>query len=190
MSKTTFKGNAILSPVPPVMVSCGDGEKNNIITVAWTGTMCTNPPITYISVRKERYSYDIIDKTGEFVINLVPKNLASVCDTCGVKSGRDIDKFKEFHLTAQKGMLKNAPLISECPVNIECKVKEKLSLGTHDCFISEIVSVNVDDSLIDKNGRITLWKANLIAFMHGSYYELGKHIGNFGFSVKKKKRKK
>ncbi len=189
MDKTVFKGNAILSPVPPVMVSCGDGEKNNIFTVAWTGTMCTDPPITYISVRPSRYSYDIIEKTGEFVINLVPKSLTAVCDTCGVKSGRDIDKFKEFRLNAEMGKLNYAPMIAQCPVNIECKVKEKLTLGTHDCFIAEIISVNVDNTLIDKTGRITLWKANLIAFAHGSYYELGNHIGNFGFSVKKKKSK-
>jgi len=190
MEKTVFKGNAMLSPVPPVLVSCGDENHKNVFTVAWTGTMCTDPPITYISVRPSRYSYDLIEKSGEFVINLVPSSLVSVCDSCGVKSGRDIDKFKEYNLSSEMGKLKHAPMISQCPVNIECKVRQKLSLGTHDVFIADIISVNVDNSLIDKNGRITLWKAGLIAYAHGSYYELGKHLGTFGFSVRKKKKKR
>ena len=188
MDKTVFKGSAMLSPVPPVMVSCGDGENINVFTVAWTGTMCTSPPITYISVRPSRYSYGLIEKSGEFVINLVPRRLAAVCDSCGVVSGRDINKFEKYSLTPQKGVLECAPIIAECPVNIECKVSQKLSLGTHDVFIAEIVRVNVADELIDKKGAIALWKAELIAYAHGSYYTLGSHIGKFGFSVQKKKK--
>ena len=188
MDKTVFKGSAMLSPVPPVMVSCGDGENINVFTVAWTGTMCTSPPITYISVRPSRYSYGLIEKSGEFVINLVPRRLAAVCDSCGVVSGRDINKFKKYSLTPQKGVLECVPIIAECPVNIECKVSQKLSLGTHDVFIAEIVRVNVADELIDKKGAIALWKADLIAYAHGSYYTLGSHIGKFGFSVQKKKK--
>ncbi len=190
MDKSVFKGSAMLAPVPAVMVSCGDGERQNIFTVAWTGTMCTNPPVTYISVRPERFSYGIIEKSGEFVINLVPKSLVSVCDTCGVKSGRDIDKFAAFSLTAAKGALSFAPMIEQCPVNIECRVRQKLCLGTHDVFIADIVQVNVDNSLIDKNNAIRLWKADLTAYAHGSYYSLGTHLGDFGFSVRKKKRGK
>lgn len=188
MEKEIFKGGAMLSPVPPVMVSCGNGEEVNILTVAWTGTMCTNPPVTYISVRPTRHSHSIISKTGEFVINLVPSKLVSVCDTCGVKSGREIDKFKEFNLNREKGSKVDAPIIKECPVNIECKVREVISLGTHDVFIADILAVQVDKSLIDKEGKIKLWKADLLAYAHGSYYTLGKHLGDFGFSVRKKKK--
>ncbi|MBR4030849.1 MAG: flavin reductase family protein [Clostridia bacterium] len=188
MEKEIFKGGAMLSPVPPVMVSCGDEENRNILTVAWTGTMCTNPPVTYISVRPTRHSHSIISETGEFVINLVPSKLVSVCDTCGVKSGRDIDKFQEFNLHHEKGSKVDAPIIKECPVNIECKVREVISLGTHDVFIADILAVQVDKSLIDKEGKIKLWKADLIAYAHGSYYTLGKHLGDFGFSVRKKKK--
>lgn len=188
MEKEIFKGGAMLSPVPPVMVSCGDEENRNILTVAWTGTMCTNPPVTYISVRPTRHSHSIISETGEFVINLVPSRLVSVCDTCGVKSGRDIDKFEEFNLHHEKASKIDAPIIKECPVNIECKVREVISLGTHDVFIADILAVQVDKSLIDKEGKIKLWKADLIAYAHGSYYTLGKHLGDFGFSVRKKKK--
>lgn len=188
MEKEIFKGGAMLSPVPPVMVSCGNGEETNILTVAWTGTMCTNPPVTYISVRPTRHSHSIISKTGEFVINLVPSKLVSVCDTCGVKSGRDINKFEEFNLNHEKGSKVDAPIIKECPVNIECKVREVISLGTHDVFIADILAVQVDKSLIDKEGKIKLWKADLLAYAHGSYYTLGKHLGDFGFSVRKKKK--
>lgn len=182
----------MLAPVPPTLISCGDGETKNIFTVAWTGIMCTDPAVTYISVRPSRYSYDIIEKTGEFVINLVPASLARACDTCGVKSGRDVNKWELFNLHPQSASQVNAPLIEECPVNIECSVREKLSLGTHDVFIADILAVNVDSNLIDKNGKVCLWKANLLAYAHGSYYTLGKHIGDFGFSVRKKstKRKK
>lgn len=190
MEKRIFKGGAMLSPVPPVMVSCGDENNKNIFTVAWTGTMCTDPPVTYISVRPTRYSHEIISKTGEFVINLVPSKLVSVCDTCGVKSGRDIDKFETFNLHSERGSKVNAPLIEECPVNIECKVRQVIPLGTHDVFIADILAVHVDNSIIDDKGKIKLWKADLLAYAHGSYYSLGKHLGDFGFSVRKKKTKK
>ncbi len=190
MGKTVFKGGAMLSPVPAVMVSVGDKSLHNVFTVAWTGIMCTNPPVTYISVRPSRFSYDIIEKTGEFVINLVPSNLVKECDFAGVKSGRDINKFNELNLTPAKANKVNAPIIEECPVNIECKVREKIKLGTHDCFIADILCVNVDDKLIDENGKIKLWKANLTAYSHGSYYALGKHLGDFGFSVRKKKKRR
>lgn len=153
--KQTFPGGALLSPVPPTLVSCGNGETKNIFTVAWTGTMCTKPPVTYISVRQSRFSYDLIEKSGEFVINLVPENLVSVCDSCGVKSGRDLDKFETYSLTAAAAKtLKNAPIIEECPVNIECKVIQKIPLGSHDVFMANITAVNVNSDLIDENGKI------------------------------------
>ena len=189
--KQTFPGGALLSPVPPTLVSCGDGEMKNVFTVAWTGTLCTKPPVTYVSVRKSRFSYGLIEKSGEFVINLVPENLVSVCDSCGMKSGRDLDKFEAFNLTAAAAKtLKSAPIIEECPVNIECKVIQKIPLGSHDVFMASITAVNVDSDLIDENGKIRLWKAKLCAYAHGSYYALGKHLGDFGFSVRKKKKRK
>ncbi len=190
MEKTVFKGGAMLSPTPPTMVSCGEGDDANIITVAWTGIMCTNPAVTYVAIRPSRHSYGIIEKTGEFVINLVPSHLTKACDLCGVKSGRDINKWAECNLHQKKASAVNVPLIEECPVNIECRVREKLSLGTHDVFIADVLAVNVDSKLIDLNGKIRLWKADLIAYSHGSYYTLGKHLGDFGFSVKKKNKKR
>ena len=190
MEKTAFNPSAMLSPVPPTMVSCGVGDDINVFTVAWTGTLCTSPAVTYISVRPTRHSYSLIEKTGEFVINLVPSFLVKACDTCGVKSGRDVNKWELCNLTPQKATKVSAPMIEECPVSIECKVREKISLGTHDVFVADILAVNVDSSLIDENGKIRLWKADLTAFMHGSYYTVGKHLGDFGFSVKKKKKKK
>ncbi len=189
MEKTTFKGGTMLSPTPPTMVSCGERESANIITVAWTGIMCTNPAVTYVAIRPSRHSYDIIEKTREFVINLVPSSLTKVCDLCGVKSGRDVNKWEICNLHPQKATAVNAPMIEECPVNLECRVREKISLGTHDVFIADILAVNVDSKLIDENGKIRLWKADLIAYSHGSYYTLGRHLGDFGFSVKKKKKR-
>ena len=180
----------MLSPVPPTMVSCGQGENANIITVAWTGILCTKPPVTYISVRPERHSYGLIEESGEFVINLVPSSLAAVCDTCGVKSGRDVNKFELAGLHKAEAQAVSAPLIDECPVNIECRVRDKLSLGSHDVFIADILAVDVDTALIDQNGKIRMWKADLLAYAHGSYYTLGRHLGDFGFSVRKKKKKK
>ncbi len=189
MEKITYKGGAMLSPNPPTMVSCGDGETTNIITIAWTGIMCTKPAIAYIAVRPTRYSYDIIDKTGEFVINLVPSTLAKECDLCGVKSGSEVNKWELCNLHEQKATAVKAPMIEECPVSIECKVREKLALGSHDVFIADILAVNVDSSLLDENGKIRLWKAGLMAYSHGSYYTMGRHLGDFGWSVKKKKKR-
>ena len=184
--KKTFNGFPILAPVPPVMVSCGSMESSNIITIAWTGIICSDPPMTYISIRPERFSYDIINKSKEFVINLVPSSLIRKTDFIGTYSGRKIDKFQETGLTKEKASFIDAPMISECPVNIECIVKDITKLGSHDLFLSEIVKVDVDDSLIDEKGKIHLEKAHLSAYCHGSYYEIGKRIGPRGLSVRKK----
>lgn len=172
-------------PLPAVMVSCGDMENSNIITVAWTGTICTNPAMTYVSIRPERYSYDIIKSTGEFVINLTTSELAYATDWAGVRSGKDYDKFKELGLTKEKATNVNCPLIKESPVCIECRVKEIKELGSHHMFIAEVLSVDADEKYMDETGRFCLEKANLITYSHGQYYELGKNIGKFGFSVKK-----
>ena len=171
--KQTWRAGNMLYPVPAVMVSCArKGEKPNIITVAWAGTVCSDPAMVSISVRKERYSHDIIKETGEFVINLTTRKLARATDYCGVKSGRDVDKFADMHLT-------------ESPVNIECKVKQVLELGSHDMFIAEVMAVNVDESLLDEKGTLHLSDADLIAYSHGRYYGLGDFIGKFGYSVQK-----
>ena len=172
MSKISFKPGTMLNPVPAVMVSCGDGDVNNIITIAWTGIINTDPPMTYVSVRKERYSHDIIKKTGEFVINLTTEKLAFATDYCGVKSGRDVDKFKEQNLTAEESKVVKCPSIAESPVNIECKVTEIKELGSHDMFIAEIVNVNVDEDLMDEKGKLCLEDAGLIAYNHGHYFAL------------------
>lgn len=188
MKKQTWRAGNMLYPVPAVMVSCKRGrEKANIITVAWAGTVCSDPAMVSISVRKSRYSHDIITESGEFVVNLTTKKLARATDFCGVRSGRDIDKFKEMHLTEYKSTKIKAPGIMESPVNIECKLKQVIELGTHDMFLAEVVAVNVNEDLLDEKGTLHLDKAELIAYAHGQYYGLGQHIGKFGYSVKKKK---
>lgn len=191
MGKSVWKPGTVVYPVPAVMVSCGniDGEKN-IITVAWTGTINTNPPMTYVSIRPERHSYEMIKKSGEFVINLVTEKLAYACDYCGVRSGKDIDKFKEMKLTAVKGNEVLAPLIYESPVNIECKVKDIIELGSHHMFIGEVVSVSVSDEYMDKTGKFHFNKSKPICYSHGGYFGLGKQLGTFGYSVKKRDNKK
>ena len=191
MGKSVWKPGTVVYPVPAVMVSCGniDGEKN-IITVAWTGTINTNPPMTYVSIRPERHSYEMIKKSGEFVINLVTEKLAYACDYCGVRSGKDIDKFKEMKLTAVKGNEVLAPLIYESPVNIECKVKDIIELGSHHMFIGEVVSVSVSDEYMDKTGKFHFNKSKPICYYHGGYFGLGKQLGTFGYSVKKQDNKK
>ncbi len=189
MSKLVWKPGTMVYPLPAVMVSCGDMENSNIITIAWTGIVNTNPAMTYISVRPERYSYNIIKENGEFAINLTTKNLAKATDFCGVKSGRDIDKFKEMNLTKEKGNFVKCPLIKEAPVNIECKVVEVKHLGSHDMFLAEILAVNVDDKYLDEKGTFDMGKCELMAYSHGKYYELGKELGKFGHSVTKKKKK-
>lgn len=187
MGKQIWKPGTVLYPVPVVMVSCGTEEQPNIITIAWTGIINSDPAMTYISVRKERGSYDTIKNSGEFVINLVTKDLTYACDYCGVKSGRDIDKFKEMKLTPKKGEQVSAPIIYESPVNIECKVKDVIALGTHDMFLAEVVSVSVSDEYFDESGKFHFNDSNPICYSHGAYYTLGEELGSFGYSVKKKK---
>lgn len=188
MSKIAFKPGTMLSPVPAVMVSCGEGSEQNIITIAWTGIINSDPPITYVSVRKERYSHDIIEQAGEFVINLTTEKLAFAADYCGVRSGRDVDKFKEQNLTPVESHVVRCPSIGESPVNLECRVIEKKEYPTHDMFIAEIVSVSVDEALMDENGRLCLEEAGLIAYSHGRYFPLKKQeLGGFGYSVMKPK---
>lgn len=189
MSKISFKPGNMLYPVPAVMVSCArKGEKPNIITVAWAGTVCSSPAMLSIAVRKERYSHAIISETKEFVVNLVTKKLTFATDYCGVKSGRDVDKFKDMHLTPQESQNVSAPGIAESPVNIECRVVDVKPLGSHDLFIAEVVGVTVDDSYMDSKNVFHLNDAGLVAYSHGEYYELGKKIGRFGYSVQKKKK--
>lgn len=191
MAKQTWKAGNMVYPLPAAMVSCArEGEKPNIITVAWTGTICTNPPMLYISVRPERYSYDIIKETGEFVLNLTTKDLAKATDYCGVRSGRDVDKFKETGLTPEPAEHVKAPLIKEAPVNIECQVTEIKELGSHHMFIAKALAVHVEDSYMDEKGKFQLNKTGLMAYSHGEYLELGKCFGTFGFSVKKPAKKK
>ena len=186
MSKQTWKPGNMLYPVPAVMVSCRrEGEKPNIITVAWAGTICSDPAMVSISVRKERYSHDIIKDSGEFVVNLTTRKLCYATDYCGVKSGRNTDKFADMHLTPQQSVKIAAPAIKESPVNIECKVKDIIELGSHDMFIAEVMAVNVDESLLDEKGTLHLSDADLIAYSHGRYYGLGDFIGKFGYSVQK-----
>lgn len=190
MAKRTFKGGAMLNPVPAVMVSCGS-RKPNIITIAWTGIVNSNPPMTYISVRKERYSHNIIENTGEFVINLCSEELAFATDFCGVRSGRDTDKFREMKLTPERAEIVRCPMIKESPVNIECRVREIIELGSHDMFIADILRVHVDEQYIDQADRIRLDQASLVAYNHGEYFGLKRQpIGKFGFSVMKPKTRK
>lgn len=191
MSKLNFKPGTMLNPVPAVMVSCGLGDEHNIITVAWTGIVNSEPPMTYVSVRKERHSHHLIKESGEFVINLTTEKLAFATDYCGVKSGRDIDKFKEQNLTPVKGEKVDCPVIKESPVNLECKVREIHEYGSHDMFVADIVNVQVDEDLLDEKGRIRLDQAGIVAYNHGEYFGLKKQpIGKFGFSVMKAKTKK
>ena len=191
MARATFKPGNILYPLPAVMVSCQRlGEKPNIITIAWTGTVCSDPAMVSISVRPDRYSYDIIKETGEFVINLIDKNLVRAMDYCGVKSGRNIDKFRECSLTALDSVSVSAPSIGESPVCIECKVSQVIKLGSHDMFIANVTGVTVDDKYMDEKGRFHLNDAGLIAYSHGEYFDLGESRGKFGYSVQKKKTQK
>lgn len=189
--KKSFKPGTLLSPVPAVMVSCGDGEEKNIITIGWTGIINSDPPITYISVRKSRYSHHIIEKTGEFVVNLTTEKLAFAADYCGVKSGRDVDKFKEMRLTPESADIVKCPMIAQSPVNLECRVIEVKSYPTHDMFIAEIVAMHADDEIVDEKGKIDISAAGLIAYVHGEYFGLKKApLGRFGYSVMKPKTKK
>lgn len=191
MSKQIWKPGNMLYPLPAVMVSCRrPGEKPNIITVAWAGTVCTNPAMLSISVRPERYSHEIIKETGEFVVNLVTEDLTYACDYCGVRSGRDVDKFAEMKLTAMESQVVKAPSIAESPVNIECKVVEIKPLGSHDLFLAKVVSVSADERYMDETGSFHLNDSKLVTYSHGEYFSLGKKIGSFGYSVKKQPDKK
>lgn len=179
----------MLYPLPAVMVSCcRPGEKPNIITVAWAGTVCSDPAMVSISVRPQRYSYDIIRETGEFVINLTTEKLARATDFCGVRSGRDTDKFEQMHLTAGEAVHVAAPVIEESPVNIECRTTQILELGSHHMFVAEVLGVDVDGRYMDKKGKFDLNAAGLMVYSHGEYFGLGKQIGTFGYSVRRKKR--
>ena len=188
MARQTWKPGNMLYPVPAVMVSCQrPGEKPNIITVAWAGTVCSDPVMVSISVRPERYSYDIIRETGEFAINLVTKKLTRATDYCGVRSGRDVDKFRKMHLTPVAVQGISAPGIGESPVILACRVKERKALGTHDLFLAEVVSVSVDEEYMDETGKFHLNDTELMTYSHGEYFVLGEKLGKFGYSVRKKK---
>jgi flavin reductase (DIM6/NTAB) family NADH-FMN oxidoreductase RutF len=187
MSKALWKPGTMVYPVPAVLVSCGDAPDNyNLITIAWTGTICSEPALTYISVRPERHSHAIIERTGEFVINLTTKKLAWAVDFCGVKSGREINKFKQLKLTPLKAAHVKAPLLKESPLNIECRVEEIKKLGSHDMFLARVLGIQADKEYIDKKGAFNLAKTEPICYSHGKYYLLGKELGHFGFSVKKR----
>lgn len=188
MGKVNFKPGNMLYPLPVVMVSTADKEgKPNIVTIAWTGTVCSDPPMVSISVRKERYSHKLISEFGEFVINLTTEKLAYATDYCGVRSGRDVDKFREMHLTPEKADKVSAPLIKESPVNLECRVTKVIELGSHDMFLAEVVAVHADEDYMDENNKFHLEMANPIVYSHGTYLKTGTAIGTFGYSVKKNK---
>lgn len=173
-------------PLPAVLVTCRDKTgRDNVLTIAWTGTVCSDPAMTYISVRPSRYSYEMIKETGEFVINLTTRELAKATDYCGVRSGRDVDKFEAMHLTKEKADVVNVPMIAESPVNIECKVTEVKALGSHDMFLAKVVAVHADEAYMDENGKFSLEAADPIAYSHGTYFTLGEKLGTFGYSVKR-----
>ena len=190
MARKHFSGGALTAPVPPVLVSVGDEESANIITIGWTGIVNTHPAMTYISVRPSRHSYNIIKESGEFVINLVSADLVKKADYCGIYTGKKVDKFAKCNFTKQEAKEVKCPVIAESPMALECKVKDVIPLGTHDMFLAEIVAVDVDESLIDKDGKLCLDRVKLTAYAHGEYFEMGKKIGKFGFSTAKPKKKK
>lgn len=187
MTKISWPAGTLLAPVPPALISSGTLEKPNVMTAAWTGIVCTDPAMTYVSLRPSRYSHDIIKQSGEFVINVPNLPLAKAVDFCGVKSGRDTDKFKVCGLTAAPSSKISAPQVKEAPISLECKVRSVTPYGTHDMFLADIVAVNVDDAYINKSGGLNLEKAGLLAYAHGFYYTLGRQLGKFGFSVEKPK---
>lgn len=187
MSKQSWKPGNMLYPLPVVLISTADKQGNqNVFTVAWTGTVCSDPAMVSISVRPERYSHHMIVETGEFVINLTTKRLAYATDYCGVKSGRDTDKFKKAHLTPVPADKVAAPLIEESPVNIECRVTKRIPLGSHDMFLAEVVAVHAEEAYMDEKGKFSFAKAGPMVYSHGAYYALGKELGTFGYSVRKK----
>ncbi|MCI8308644.1 MAG: flavin reductase family protein [Clostridia bacterium] len=188
MSKKVWKGGAFEYPIPAVLITCGTMEKSNVMTAAWTGIINTKPPMVYVSIRPERYSYNIIKENMEFVINLTNEKLTYATDWCGVKTGAKFDKFKEMNLTKEKANFVKCPLIKESPVSIECKVIEIKELGSHTMFIAEVLSIDPDEKYINNNGEFDISKCNLIAYANGGYYSLGKKLGKFGYSVQKKKK--
>ena len=186
MAKVQWKPGTLLAPAPPVLVSCGDSEHYNVLTAAWTGIVCSDPAMTYVSVRRERYSHHIIKEHGEFVINLPCANIARAVDLCGVKSGRDGDKFALAGITPESSFTVAAPAVAESPVSLECKVRQVLELGSHDMFLADITAVAVDPRFVDEKGALHLEKCGLLAYAHGAYFTLGRQVGTFGFSVRKK----
>ncbi len=189
MGKVMWKPGTFLYPIPAVLVTSGTMEKANIMTVAWTGIINTNPPIVYISVRPERYSYQLIKESGEYVINLTTEKLAFATDWCGVRSGAKFDKFKEMKLTKEKANFVKCPMIGESPVSVECKVIEEKSYGSHTQFVARVLAINADEKYMDEKGAFDIAKCNLISYSNGGYYTQGKKLGKFGFSVQKKKRR-
>ena len=190
MAKLQWKPGTLLAPAPPALVSCGTMEEHNVLTAAWTGIVNSEPPMTYVSIRPQRHSHSIIKEKGEFVINLPTEAIVKATDLCGVKSGRDVDKFALAGLTAEPSNLVAAPGIAECPISLECKVREITHLGSHDMFLADIVAVDVDPKYVDEKGALHMEKAGLLAYAHGAYFGLGKQLGTFGFSVRKKPLKK
>ena len=190
MAKLQWKPGTLLAPAPPALVSCGTKEEHNVLTAAWTGIVNSEPPMTYVSIRPQRHSHSIIKEKGEFVINLPTEAIVKATDLCGVKSGRDVDKFALAGLTAEPSNLVAAPGIAECPISLECKVREVTHLGSHDMFLADIVAVDVDPKYVDEKGALHMEKAGLLAYAHGAYFGLGKQLGTFGFSVRKKPLKK
>lgn len=190
MAKLQWKPGTLLAPAPPALVSCGTMEEHNVLTAAWTGIVNSEPPMTYVSIRPQRHSHSIIQEKGEFVINLPTEAIVKATDLCGVKSGRDVDKFALAGLTAEPSNLVAAPGIAECPISLECKVREVTSLGSHDMFLADIVAVDVDPKYVDEKGALHMEKAGLLAYAHGAYFGLGEQLGTFGFSVRKKPLKK
>lgn len=186
MKKIQWKGSALLAPIPPVMVTCGTISSPNVLTIAWTGILNTVPPKTYISVRPERYSYNLIKESGEFVINLTTRELVWAADFCGVKSGSNTNKLKEMKLEVQNASVISAPILEKSPVNIECRVTDIIKMGSHDMFIADIVSINIAEQYIDEKGKLNLDKCDLVAYSHGEYFALGEKLGSFGYSVRKK----
>ena len=188
MAKIQWRGGALLAPVPPAIVTCAHGDRKNLLTVAWTGIVNTIPPKTYISVRPSRYSYDIIRESGVFAINLTTKDLVRAADWCGVHTGAKVDKFERCHLQTENASAIDCPILSASPLTLECKVTDVIPLGSHDMFLADIVAVDVDEALIDGDGKLHLDRANLAAYAHGEYFELGKKLGKFGYAVAKKKK--
>ena len=189
MSKQSWKGSTLLNPEPPVLVSCGSLEKPNLITIGWTGTICTQPSMVSISVRPERYSYNLIKESGQFAINLPTESLVRAVDWCGVRSGRDQDKFAAMGLHAAPGsVLTSCPILEESPLSLECRVTQVIPLGSHDLFLAEVVAVDVDEALLDETGKLCLERARLIVYSHGEYLALGRRLGSFGYSVRKRRK--